>query len=289
MTDYLNHPGVFENEELVLEEINRTLSRQKAREVIAGMRAERFEPPELVSLRERLERPREPVKYRIHGYQPSNSRIICAAPAKAGIPDAFIARHMSHTAERARGDSTLRGWPDVEWFIVRESEDPGSPRYLRAFGRDVDQGEALLNYDDQTRHLMLTGGTRSDAKARALVPELVEVVDKADSPVNLTDLRKQLEGRKTDVSRASHIAENQGLVRVEIGPRNARLHYPISATGSGTDPRLLVPNSRNQSKVEQSPELIDQSAEGSASFPLVPTSSGTTLDNRFRRFIPRNQ
>ena len=33
----------------------------------------------------------------------------------AGISDSFIAQHMGHANERARGDSRLQDWPDAIW------------------------------------------------------------------------------------------------------------------------------------------------------------------------------
>lgn len=399
MTDYLDHPGLYEDEGMILDEANRLIARQRAREIVTARDAETWEPPELLTLRQRLALPRPEVEYRIDGWQPANSRVILAAAAKAGkttalgnliralvdgdpwlgvaevtpakkivlldfemgafmldewlndqgiynedritvvplrgqastfniidpdirsrwaellngtdylivdplkpiltglglderseadkfltpfdellheaeIPDALISHHMGHHGERSRGDSTLRGWPDVEWFIVKEEDgDPGSPRYIRAFGRDVDQDEALLNYDHDTRHLTLTGGTRSDAKARALVPELVRAV-KAEPGMNTTQLAERLDGRKQDIIRASHLAENQGLITVGTGPRNARIHHPILTTGSGTGQRPPVPTGSQTTDDQKLLELVNDLPEQG---PPVPTGS-----HRFR-------
>lgn len=405
MTDYLDHPGIFEDEEMVLDEAKRIIARQRAREIVTARTAETFQPPEILTLDQRLRLPRPEVIYRIDGWQPANSRIICSAQYKAGkttltgnlvrslvdgepwlgvaevqpvkaltlldfemggymlddwlhdqgiynenrvrvaslrgqastfnildpairetwaglltgtdylivdplkpvldalglderseagrfltafdellaaadIPDAFINHHMGHHGERSRGDSTLRGWPDVEWFIIREDDDPGSPRYIKAFGRDVEQPEALLNYDHDTRHLTLTGGTRSDAKARALIPQLVEAVNSASEPLLLKDLNEAIEGRKSDISQASHLAEYQGLVAVEIGPRRARIHRPILTTGSGTSQRSLVPSDRNQSETSETPDGVGENRDdpptSSDQFPPVPEPVGVT-------------
>src|SRR5439155_26660583 len=65
--------------------------------------------------------------------------------AEAGVLEALVLTHMGHGNERARGDSRLRDWPDVEWRLVREEEtDPSSTRFLTAFGRDVDVPESKL-------------------------------------------------------------------------------------------------------------------------------------------------
>jgi hypothetical protein len=57
---------------------------------------------------------------------------------EAGIPEALVVHHMGHGGERARGDSRLRDWPDAEWRLVRRDDDPASPRYITAYGRDVE-------------------------------------------------------------------------------------------------------------------------------------------------------
>ena len=84
---------------------------------------------------------------------------------EAEIPDAAVIHHMCHIAERSRGDSRIRDWPDVEWRLVRERDEPGSARYISAYDRDVDIEESLLTYDRMTRRLAIGGGSRKDAAA----------------------------------------------------------------------------------------------------------------------------
>ena len=47
--------------------------------------------------------------------------------AEAGVSDALVVQHMGHLGERARGDSRLRDWPDVEWRLVRQDDNPRLP------------------------------------------------------------------------------------------------------------------------------------------------------------------
>ena len=35
--------------------------------------------------------------------------------ADASVPECFLIHHMGHGAERSRGASRLRDWPDAEW------------------------------------------------------------------------------------------------------------------------------------------------------------------------------
>ena len=155
---------------------------------------------------------------------------------EAGIPDSLIIQHMGHTAERARGDSRFRDWPDVEWLLVREDkEDPASPRYIKAYGRDVNINESLLLYDDTTRHLTLGGGTRKDTKARAAIPDIIEVVASAEKPPSIRQITKKLEfahSRET-IRRALSLCEDDGTLDPTKGPRNARL-YTLSVPVSGS-------------------------------------------------------
>ncbi len=103
-----------------------------------------------------------------------------ALKAEAGIEEGIIVHHMGHTGERSRGDSRILDWPDVTWRIVRESDDPASPRYFSAFGRDVDVKEGLLTYNADTRALTLTEGSRRDTRdieaLDAVIPLVSEYV-----------------------------------------------------------------------------------------------------------------
>jgi hypothetical protein len=76
--------------------------------------------------------------------------------------DGMVIHHMGHTGERARGDSSMLGWGD-SWRLLRKSEDPGSPRYFTAYGRDIDVPESELEYFHD-RSLKITGGNRKDAE-----------------------------------------------------------------------------------------------------------------------------
>jgi hypothetical protein len=96
---------------------------------------------------------------------------------EADVSEAMVVHHMGHTNERSRGDSRILDWPDATWKLVREDpEEPISPRYFSAFGRDVEQPESLLQYDPQTRRLVLLGGSRKDTASSRLIEPLVDVL-----------------------------------------------------------------------------------------------------------------
>jgi 5S rRNA maturation endonuclease (ribonuclease M5) len=83
---------------------------------------------------------------------------------EAGELQGMVIHHMGHTMERARGDSSMLGWGD-SWRLIRKDEDPASPRYFTAYGRDINVPESELSYDTATRTLAIVGGSRKDSTA----------------------------------------------------------------------------------------------------------------------------
>ena len=146
---------------------------------------------------------------------------------KAGIPDARIVHHLGHHDERSRGDSRLRDWPDVEWQLVRENkDDPASARYIKAYGRDVEVAESLLLYDAESRHLTLTGCTRKDTKARAAIPDIINLVETADSSLSQRGILEALSETahsRESLKRALRLLRADGTLNMVKGPRNAWL------------------------------------------------------------------
>lgn len=150
----------------------------------------------------------------------------------AGVGELIVVHHMGHSGERSRGDSRLRDWPDVEWRLVREdANDPGSRRFFSAYGRDVEVAESALDYDPDTRHLTLAGGSRKDAAAEALIPGLVELL--TDQP-GLSGRGVEEVLTETGVSRAVvrealKIGVRAGKVRTTPGTHNATLYWATRA------------------------------------------------------------
>ena len=64
--------------------------------------------------------------------------------AESGVSEALVVHRMGHTGGRSRGDSRLRDWPDVEWRLLRRDDEPSAPRFITAYGRDVDVPETIL-------------------------------------------------------------------------------------------------------------------------------------------------
>lgn len=148
---------------------------------------------------------------------------------EAGIDDALVVHHMGHQGERSRGDSRLRDWPDVEWRLVREDDNPASPRYISAYGRDVEQPEGRLEYHPDSRHLILVGGTRASAPVRAALEDILELL--AEDPDRqwsknaiVAELSRTTSHGRNDIRRAIDLGVENGQIHREIGPRNSQLH-----------------------------------------------------------------
>lgn len=155
---------------------------------------------------------------------------------EAHIDEALVVHHMGHGAERSRGASRLRDWPDAEWKLVREHpEDEDSPgggdpqpdaqRFFSALGRDVAVPEALLEYDQPSRRLTVRGGTRRETKGSRHVPTVIEWLA-ANPPASLRAIERALSevlGRN-QVRAALRRAVELGKVCVHPGPRNSDIH-----------------------------------------------------------------
>ncbi len=151
---------------------------------------------------------------------------------EASIPDATVIHHMGHHGERSRGDSRLRDWPDVEWRLVRQDDDPASDRYLAAYGRDVDVPESRLIYDCDTRRLTIADGSRADLKTRAALDAVVDVLAKADGPQTGRQIKAALvdsDHSRNTIDDALRRGIRDEILAVDPGPRGAKL-YRVAAS-----------------------------------------------------------
>ncbi|MGH6693315.1 MAG: AAA family ATPase, partial [Gammaproteobacteria bacterium] len=147
---------------------------------------------------------------------------------EAAIPEAAVIHHMGHAGERSRGDSRLRDWPDVEWLLVRKNPDAASPRFISAYGRDVEIPESELAYDPKQRRLKLTGGgTRSDVNIQEALAAVLEVL-KDSKPRSFRQLQNEAQRRcgftRECVRNAIAFGVASKKIVTEPGPRRATLH-----------------------------------------------------------------
>jgi hypothetical protein len=147
---------------------------------------------------------------------------------EASIREALVVLHMGHGGERARGDSRFRDWPDVEWRLFREHDDPGSARFISAYGRDVNIEECALGYNDAFRHLTLTGGgSRRDADAHRALIAVREAVAAATKPLSGRDVEEAVKGEhgQKAIRAALRLGVKAGAILVDRnGPRGAHLY-----------------------------------------------------------------
>jgi AAA domain len=161
-----------------------------------------------------------------------------------GGVDCLVTHHMGHGPERSRGDSRIRDWPDAEWRLVYSraaGEDPDdepderAPRFLSAFGRDVDQPEGMLEFDPITKTLTLVGGSRGEVIDRLVLDAVV-----AQPGITANRLCKQIRSGRPKVLAAIDRAVAAGKIRIEYGPNRAHFHYPVvPVVPGGSEPPVV--------------------------------------------------
>lgn len=161
-----------------------------------------------------------------------------ALKAEAGIDELIVVHHMGHNGERSRGDSRILDWPDAIWKIVREKpDDPDSPRYFSAFGRDVDVHETRLEFDAATRHLRAEGNSRRmaaiDYACEAVAALLGEPGPESGlSQVAIEDAMKPSGIPRSDVREALHQLQKRGRTIVVPATRGAKKHVLLPQLAS---------------------------------------------------------
>ncbi len=147
---------------------------------------------------------------------------------EASIPECLLVHHMGHTNERSRGDSRILDWPDATWSLVREhTDDPTSTRFIKAYGRDVEQPEQRLAYDPATRRLSVDGGSRREQAAVDALDAVLEILDTATDALSVRKIQTALEGSehsRDSVRAAIKYGIKTGAIATEPGLRNAILH-----------------------------------------------------------------
>jgi AAA domain len=182
---------------------------------------------------------------------------------EAEIGPAMIVHHMGHANERARGDSRILDWGDQLWKLVRDDSDDSIPieeraRYFTAFGRDVNVRESRLSYDQITRRLSITGGTRRESKGEEAWPAVRAFIeDNPDCSANRIEKHLVPTYSKEAVRAAIEAAEKRSDIHIErTGKGLANLHRlkepavveaaqpTIEEATSPTSPDLATANPR---------------------------------------------
>jgi hypothetical protein len=186
---------------------------------------------------------------------------------EAGVSDALLIQHMGHVNERARGDSRLQDWPDAIWRLVREDDDPASPRYFTAYGRDVAVAEGRLSFDAATRRMTYTAGSRHTVKVDdaviAIIKLLAECAKDGDAGMSGRAIETALTGEqprdtvREALKKALAADDATRLIGVKKGKRNAKLHHLLHPF-SGCGLPVLNRGPRHESCPSSTPGLFDE-------------------------------
>ena len=139
-------------------------------------------------------------------------------------------------AQLSAPHSRLQDWPDAIWRIVRETEEPDSPRYFTAYGRDVNVPVGRLGFDGDTRRLTYAAGSRGDAKTEAAELALIALLVAAEDTMSTRAMENALgpDHARKAIRKATAAAIRHGTVAIDAGPRGAKLHriaHPCSECG----------------------------------------------------------
>jgi hypothetical protein len=146
--------------------------------------------------------------------------------ADAGVPASLLVHHTGHDERRAIGASSWLRYPDAIWKIEREDDDPTSPRYFSAYGRDVDVWQGALGYNPITRHLTYTGQPKNHAITDRNITKLVELLT-LHGAQNFTNCESLLmaEGLSQGKARATPPAGvRDGVLVTWKGDKNAKIY-----------------------------------------------------------------
>lgn len=147
---------------------------------------------------------------------------------ESGATEGLVNHHMGHNGERSRGDSRILDWPDATWRLIRDRpDDTRARRYFTAYGRDVDIPEGLLTYNDTTRRLTLTGGTRRDTATDTVIPDILTHLNTHPGATGraIEQALSPHPHRRTDIRTALRRAITQHQIATTEGPRRSVLHF----------------------------------------------------------------
>ncbi len=154
----------------------------------------------------------------------------------AGIEEAAVVHHMGHGGERSRGDSRIVDWPDASWLLTLENvNDQASPRFLRAFGREINREESKVIFDPENGHMHITKGSRSNGPALEALKGIEEMLREDSEEVSQLSILKGM--KETGHSRANilaglRIGVDQGHLTLSRGGRNTLLYSLSTASDS---------------------------------------------------------
>lgn len=158
----------------------------------------------------------------------------------AGIEEAAVVHHMGHSGERSRGDSRIVDWPDAQWLLTLENiVEQSSPRFLRAFGREIHREEQKVIFDHENGHMWMTKGGRSNTQALEALEGVIQMFKESgesagdESMSQLAILRgmKETGHSRANILAGLRIGEQQGKLTMARGSRNTFV-YSLAVSGA---------------------------------------------------------
>jgi hypothetical protein len=163
----------------------------------------------------------------------------------AGVADDLVVHHTGHAGDRSRGASRLLDEPDAIWTLTKgkdiEPTDPTdiwsgiAPRYLGAYGRDVEEQPRRLQFDPASRNLTLTdelqgAGGNAARNLEAYQDKILEVLGRATGGMTASQVAKHVRASDKTINPILKSLEEKKLVKcvgIYKGNRHAALLYAI--------------------------------------------------------------
>ena len=150
---------------------------------------------------------------------------------------------------------------------MREDDDPASPRYFTAYGRDVAVAEGRLSFDAVTRRMTYAAGSRHTVKVDeavvAIIKVLAECAKDGDDGLSGRAIETALTGEqprdtvREALKKALAVDDATRLIGVKKGKRNAKLHHLLHPC-SGCGLPVLNGGARHESCPSSIPGLFDE-------------------------------
>ncbi len=142
----------------------------------------------------------------------------------AGVTHLFIMAHAGNDASKPRGATTLRDHPDAIWSLYKGDDDI---RYFKAEGRDVSVDKGSLEFEPSTGLLNFSTTLPNGKSGSLLKTKIYDFIVQNPNCI-ATDIDKGVPGSKAKKSHLRQQLVNEGLVQIEMGPRNAKFYKAVS-------------------------------------------------------------
>lgn len=150
----------------------------------------------------------------------------------ANVCGSLVIHHMGHSSERGRGASRLRDWPDTEIHLIVDNDGqddngrlrPRAKRFLTGEGRLGAFDEVELSYEEESRHLFVSGGSRDEAAKEAALPAVMNFIQQHPGCSKKAAL-DGVAGRRTSKMQAMSDLIDDGSLCVHEGGRGSHNLY----------------------------------------------------------------